>query len=510
MIGSRSRSTPESGLTSLVPFGAMSLFVLLFGRYWHEPWADEVQAYLIAHTTSWTRLFEVLQLEGVAPLYHLTLRGLSAVLPPLWVLPVVSAAGYLSLLLGVRAVAFLVSGRPTASMALACLFGLTDTFVQELGIVARSYGLGLGLALIASANVFRAATGDAKYLRRASVWVALSMLFSVQGGCVSGGAFVALVLSSRKSVHARTAFRWALLPLVALAIDGFFIRPNVNRTSHQTLFHVPEPSDFVSRAADLIADGIGASGWWPAGWRFDSKAQLVPPVVVGVLGALSYGAFGLLGSRQRAFRTLAAGFAFGMVATLTIQLFFNTGFYRHHLFLVQPWLVLGASALLVPLRAARGARWLFVGCMSPLGIHELRVLQSDLGSDLHGAFVETRALQEKLPHGAHVVVHAQDAVALGVLLGRDDIVYRSSKNHGGAYTRFTLVDRHLFDEADVRDLVQIECALAPDRTYLVVDKGMHFPFRTVASEEVRLERRITAQIQPIEAFRVVCETLQKP
>lgn len=111
----------------------------------HLPWHDEHQAWLIALSIrSPADLWGAMRLEGHPPLWHLLLAGAQVVSTDPVMLKVVQSAIGLSVLATIMFVA-------PFSLGLRAAIGANYFVIYEYGVIARSYGLGLLLILMALA-----------------------------------------------------------------------------------------------------------------------------------------------------------------------------------------------------------------------------------------------------------------------------------------------------------------------------------------------------------------------
>src|SRR5215831_8645322 len=134
------RDRPE-----VVFYAAVVVFVFLFHLRFHEPWRDETQALLIGRALTPENLMDTLRHEGHPPLLHLLLKALDRVARPPFPLAIVGALNTAALLHGTQALLRVIARTRRAAVALTCLLACTHFYTYELGVVARAYGLGLGL-----------------------------------------------------------------------------------------------------------------------------------------------------------------------------------------------------------------------------------------------------------------------------------------------------------------------------------------------------------------------------
>ncbi len=125
-----------------------SILIALFHFYFHEPWRDEVQHFLIATSTKGLGgLFSALRYEGHPPFLHLLYRGLDHFVEPRVALALVSGIGYFTLSTSVFALLSTASTAPWLVVLASWLLSLSYVSVYEFGVIARGYGLGMGMAI---------------------------------------------------------------------------------------------------------------------------------------------------------------------------------------------------------------------------------------------------------------------------------------------------------------------------------------------------------------------------
>lgn len=149
----------------------------------HEMWRDEVQAWLLARdSASLPDLFRALHYEGHPALWYLFLRPIAqAVRDPRWIQPI-------ALLLSCCTV--YVFGRfAPFSRLIRVLFAFGYFVVYGWTIVARSYGLGLTLAVVLCVLIAR----PRPRYRSAAIVLALLANTSVYGAMIVVACVIALV-----------------------------------------------------------------------------------------------------------------------------------------------------------------------------------------------------------------------------------------------------------------------------------------------------------------------------
>jgi hypothetical protein len=185
---------PWTWVESLI-LAAYSLVVAL-GIAWHEPWADETQAYLMARDNGWWRLmFHEIRYEGSPGLWHSFLWVLTrlhlGIAGMHWISGIVAAAGIYVLL---RYSPF--------PLILRALLPLGFWLAYQDSVIARSYVLYAVMAFAVAAILRR---GSQQQLTRKSL-IAVAVLLglianiSLHGFVVSFGfAIVAGILARRQS-----------------------------------------------------------------------------------------------------------------------------------------------------------------------------------------------------------------------------------------------------------------------------------------------------------------------
>jgi hypothetical protein len=458
---------------SAIAIGALTLISFIYARAVHEPWVDEAQALLVARATPWRGFYAAMHLEGVTPLFHAALKILAFVLPAPVALNVAAAAGYAMLLYGAYSLLLAISDRPRASLVAACALGVGDTFGYELGVVARQYGLGLGLALLATARLYKALDGGADRRGEAlagGAIAALAVITSIHAGCVASGAVGAFVFIQLARGDRRRAL-YALVPLLpALGAALLFIGDDPRRALDATKLYDRKGSEAARVAFDCLRDGIAASGWWLNGKELELKMS-----ILGVtLGAIATA----IGAQLTRGRAQARGAAFAL-ATVTlanlpllyILVFRWSGGYRHHLFLCVPALVLALGFLLrdSTARATLALRIMAAIAFLPWAYCEWLTSARDLSRDAEDAFAETRDAAPLLAADAYVIAD-NDAMSVGLLLFRDDLHLRALNSHGRVL-KFAIPDRERDLRVQLGPMLRDTCRIAPDRTYLVLGRG---------------------------------------
>ncbi|MEO7041266.1 MAG: hypothetical protein ABI035_03290 [Gemmatimonadaceae bacterium] len=217
----------------------------------HELWRDEVQAWLLARdAASLSALFHLLHYEGHPSLWYLLLRPIAKVVrDPRWMQPIALLFSCGSVYVFARCAPF--------SRLIRALFAFGYFVVYGYTIVARSYGVGLCLAVLLCVLV----TAPRRRYGLAAIVMALLANTSVYGSmlvvaCVIGLASDA-VLYARDSQRRKRIRRIALPVIVGLASvllaalqvwpasDNPFVGPGLAGSSH--------PAQFRTASGPLLA-----------------------------------------------------------------------------------------------------------------------------------------------------------------------------------------------------------------------------------------------------------------
>jgi hypothetical protein len=159
---------------------------VVIGR--HELWRDELQAWLLARDTpTFTSFLYALRYEGVPPLWHTLIRGLTRVSGS------PSAMQLLQVLLGTAWVKIMVLKSPFPRWLTALLAFSYYVFYQYT-IISRSYGLGLIFLTLACADFHNPIK-----TWRLGLWLALASWTSVMGLIVAAGIAIAHGITSKRS-----------------------------------------------------------------------------------------------------------------------------------------------------------------------------------------------------------------------------------------------------------------------------------------------------------------------
>jgi hypothetical protein len=341
------------------------LVVVAGGLLHHEPWRDELQAWLVAErAASWRELLANLRYEGNPALWHALLYVLSgATRSPaaMQALHGLVACGYVFLFL--RFAPF--------PLALRALFPLGYFAGFEYALVSRGYGLGLLLAFGACALLRPHGTGAAPR-PYAAVGALLALLANTSpyGLLLAGGIGLALGLEAAAArlrgaaLPGRPAALAAGVGLLALgvALSAAQIAPEPDNTFTARRFFSfawdAQRFEVVARRLLAVHAPLPEPGlaFWETSWPEARLATWLVPFVAAALLASSLLALADSPPALAAYALVASTVL--AVAYYSVLFHFR---YVGHVFvawLVACWLAAGPLALRVPSpgRRARAAR----------------------------------------------------------------------------------------------------------------------------------------------------------
>jgi hypothetical protein len=212
-------SRPWTWAESLI-LGGYAL-VVATGIAWHEPWADEAQAWLLARDSSfWHMMLHSLHYEGSPGLWHALLWVLVRMhvtyMGMHWIAGAIAAAG----------VAVLLRASPFP-MPLRLLLPFGFWFAYQDSVVARSYVLFAVLAFSAAALLRRTAEWPAAAALRWPRLLGLAAILglmaniSIHGFVASIGFALAAYFLLRRRARSGQLVRLALPALVLLCLWAF-------------------------------------------------------------------------------------------------------------------------------------------------------------------------------------------------------------------------------------------------------------------------------------------------
>jgi hypothetical protein len=456
-----------------LPFAVLIVAVAVFDLVCHEFWRDEAGAMLLARDVPWGSLLAAMRYEGVPPLFHAMLKLAGLVLPNPMALVAVGAIDSSVLLYGTYLLLEAISGAPRASARLTFAFALTYTFAYELGVVVRQYTLGLGLALLALAHLRMAlrATAPRHHVWLGTASAGLAALASAHAACVTGGGLFAFGLLSVLRARPIRSYWPVLFTLPCFALDAWLAAPFAGRVYiGNRVLHFSGTTTLLLSLQALV-EGVMPADWWLV-------ESLVPPWLSDVFAVVRHLAFwsllmalGLaIVARLRLLRARWGVEAFDIVAVaaswpplLEIIVHHYWGFYRHHLLLGIPLIVIVAGwgiATSTESALAEEARDAGLALLAPWFVLEVGLTLGSFALDAREPFSDSKAAAGMIAQGAHVVAESEWKT-LGLLFWRPDLTIRSSAWRGRPY-RYIRADTEWKVPAPVPGLVEEECRVAPD------------------------------------------------
>ena len=437
-------------------------------RYWlryHEPWRDEAHTLLISRDVPWSHMFAVARQEGAPPAFHCLLKILTYVMPGYVALGVGAAIGFGVLIWGIQSVFRALGARPELC-ALGVLALLdTDTITYELGIIARPYAMGFGLALACIAACIRSMEEKrpTRTLVVAGVLGGLATVTTTHAGCIAGPALLGVGL-----VHlARGQRARALLPLVVLApflLLDFSIIADYPRAQVSTQNYDPTFTYAKDIAETFLKLGLGPTRWWfnAADYAAYAARNVESPLHHGLLfaAAVSF-ASSKAGARRAVFAVVAV--ALSWLCLGDILLLHYGGWFRHWIHLWIPAIVLALGVLLAlpegrsypAILARTTVAVVGLSFFAPWWLGQRWALDETLKRDREQLFSETKAAARVLPKDADVVA-TSDYFIEPVRLWRPDVRLRSASGNGRRF-RYVVPDPDWVKRVDWRPLVADEC-----------------------------------------------------
>jgi hypothetical protein len=255
---------------------ALSLYgvVVAAAIHFHEPWADEAQAWQIARSLSLRQIFQVLRYEGSPGLWHLLLWCLSRLH--------VSYAGmrWSSGAIALAGVAILLLCSPFPRW-LKLLLPFTFYLVYQYAVVARSY-------VLAPILLFSlAALWPGRFKKPIAVAVVLGLLANVALHLAMFSGGFALVYGMelwwdrRRSDHPRVVRRLAMALVLLVSFYAFAVltaRPARDISFPQGQSPLPAAQARSSERLALLHHGHS-----PEAIRFQFAQRLTPPLATGLV-----------------------------------------------------------------------------------------------------------------------------------------------------------------------------------------------------------------------------------
>ncbi len=455
----------------LLAFGALSLFVYVFHFGFHEPWRDESQAWLIARAESSRTLMEELRFEGHPPLPYFLLDFVTRLAAPI-PLALLAALNTAVLLSGTCAFLRAMGTTRRAAILFTVAVSCTYFYAYELGVVARAYGIGIGLAFFMTARLQRALeTGEKRELVHAGLLGAAAALTSATAAVHVLAAVV--VFSAVWSLSRPTL---ALGRLAPIAIAMFVVR---DVTQHNPARYVqfespPQPDRTMefdwTETRRWLGELFGfrsADTWWSTAdlhlsvAEFDRAVEWLRILVV-VCVALNGLRF-IREWRTALFIPLAGALE---VAGIFYVVFYRglVPDYRHWTFVMTTTTVVLGGLCLTTTRRGVGIvmlRRAALVLLAPWLWNQARVAYSNFEQDFSYPFSETKHFARSLPHGARIIA-MREMMGTSISYWRPDVVVRSP-NHGGRYFTYVRWDIST-SSVPLHELVREECGMSPTGT----------------------------------------------
>jgi hypothetical protein len=460
-----------------LPSGLVVLGVAAFDLLFHEFWRDEVGAMLEARAVPWGSLLEAMQYEGVPPLFYALLKVAGVFLPNPSALVATGALGFAVLLFGTYRLLVSISGAPRAAARFTLALSLTYAYGYELGVMIRQYALGLGLALLSFAYLRDAlrATASRRLVWAGALAAGLATLTSAHAACVAGGGVLAFGLLS--VVRRRRLRAWwpILLTLPCFALVVYLASPFPDRTPKGNAILHLRPQSALHMAAQALVDGVMPVDWW----LFETLAGPLLFNVFALLRSLALwsflvGAAAALGARLgrllsrwtvEAFDVLAVLASFPPLLEIIVRHYW--GFYRHHLFLGMPLVVIlvgwGLHARFAGAYAEE-ARRTGLSLLGPWFLLQVILAAGCVVLDALYPFSDTKGAARELAAGAHVVADSEWRT-MGMLFWRPDIQLRAASSWNGKPFHYMRADRAWHVGTPLPPLVREECSRVPRRVY---------------------------------------------
>lgn len=449
--------------------------LLVLALRFHEPWRDEVQAWMLTADagTPW-RLFEMLGYEGHPALWYLVLWPVTRLTTELWALQAVHA------LVAVVAAYLLLAHAPfSRGRRLLLLVGYF--FVYEWAVVARSYALGVLLVVLLLVTIRR------EKPRPVLVGVLLALLAntSAYGAIMAGGMALAWLIRHAGSVRSGAWRPGALgvgIAALGLVVAFWTARPPPDHgfRGNPTTGPRVSPAWAVSASVYPVVPAYApvplrpsaSQGVWRVYWP-----ETREPLALGAAAALGLVIFFGLGLASRPAAALCYLSTSVVLALFTLGV--HAGGLRHYgyYFLalvagVWLWKVLPEERWLV--RALRLDRWsrlaeralpaAFTGVLVLQAVGGAAALSFDVARPYSGADLvveHIEALGDRAPVAVTRAIHAPGPAAR---LGR--AVYLLDQGVWSTWADRSLPVRPVETQADL--LRGLEAVVAPGGSALVV------------------------------------------
>lgn len=399
-------STPKFALSVTAAY-ALTLAVLLA---YHEMWADEIQAWLMARDSAGVlELLANLKYEGHPPIWYLLLMPLTRMTND----PAVMQA--LQWAIAVSAIYIIVRHAPLTALQRALLpFGYYPLF--EYGAVSRNYALGLLLAA-AACSLFR------KWRQvpwRMGAILFLMSLTSLHACILAIGIVIGLALdwalAQRANEGSDTHWQWRPLGGLAIAVAGIalFVVLVTPAEDHGTREHWRMTFDIglLASVAGIYVNALLPPPDIPSFWF--SYQEVVVPFVEGILFFLPLLTLIIaLNLRHPAALCMYLFCVGGLLAFFYLKFI---GHSRHHGFLLIALLILAwGRASLTPIKAVGSSLpWFVKRAAGPLltlwlaahAVSGIRAAIDDIRHPFSNAartarFIEDQGLEDMPMLGTH-------------------------------------------------------------------------------------------------------------
>jgi hypothetical protein len=353
--------------------------------------------------------------------------------------------------------------------------GFTHNYFYEYGVIARGYGLGLGLALLGASKSMRATKPtNVSLMVRGQLLAGLAMLTSVHVAlfvtCCNLAilsrqyrnrslaiwipatqapflGFLAILMSL--SIAQRQATIGGVLGLsgfgefAATAVSGFF---------DFDLWRLVSFLDGGNLLGRYFLDAIYPDNWWPLAKQLKSTLSPVWRLIFVIMlyFVLVLGSGKLLRKRQRDL-LIAISLTFAGLALFFARAF--PDYLRHTLVVFIPLMILFIAFTLTV--KSQVMRWSFVLFLSSIVWLQLLGTARSLRMDQANPFSSTRAIAENLPEGAELLV-SSDYKATSIALYRPDVKLRAPEHRGKGFV-FVEWDSARNEKASAEDLVTNTC-----------------------------------------------------
>lgn len=441
------------------------ILVQIFSFFFHEPWRDEVQAYLIGTSfKSPLHLIEILRFEAHPPILHL-LYGLFSFLGAGSItLNIVSFLGSLMLLLGIYNWSKVLTDSVAVARVTCTIVFFTNFFLYEYSVISRGYGLGLGFGFLGFSFLLRDPQ-NLSYACRGLLFLSLSCLTSVHSAIFSIAALLSF-LAFRIHKKEKHLGLYALF-LIPLGLLYYIVRHHPDRafgTVHVTVENLlanlwtflKDPGSTFSFFAKTFTGVLHPHNWWAG--KFDvNYTNLVGGMIL--LTILSVLIFSIVKGNQKYKVQLVTMALFLNASGLGFLFkFFYKGYHRHHLIVFIPILVYCAILLIDSLFRQKN---LLVRGLSGFVLLLIFAPQwngtfNSFRADYLYPFTHIQALAEALPENGVLYSRAQ-ARLTPVLYHRPKFKLVSNGGLGRSFT-YVIWDKKAGELVDEIGVIAKECS----------------------------------------------------